>query len=81
MTGLYRYQIWAFVAEDGRPWVRMGCPIKTVEDWDKIGIKASNPGEFPDDGSRKSEQRARAFEFARAEALIMAEEARRDDAK
>ena len=72
-TGLYPYQCWAVVAEDGTAWVRMGCLWKSVEEWDRIGIRNSNPGEFPDDGSEKCEQRIRAFEFTRAEAVRMAE--------
>ena len=73
-AGLYRYQIWAYVLEDGTPCVRMGCLHKTVPEWDSITIRESNPNEFPNDGSPRCEQRARAFEFARAEALIMAQE-------
>jgi len=48
----------------------MGCFCKTVAEWDKIGIRASNPREFPDNKSAASEERARAFEFARTQALI-----------
>ena len=72
-TGLYPYQCWAVAAKDGTAWVRMGCLWKSVEEWDRIGIRASNPGEFPDDGSEKCEERVRAFEFVRAEAVRMAE--------
>jgi hypothetical protein len=51
----------------------MGCQLRTVAEWDEIGgIRDSRPGEFPNDGSTTSEQRARAFEFARIEALEMA---------
>ena len=71
-SGLYIYQCWAIVSDKGIPWVRMGCKWKTVEEWDSIGIRNSNPGQFPDDGSDESERRVRAFEFARAEALLMA---------
>ena len=72
MVGLYDYQCWAIVSDQGVPWVRMGCLWKTVDDWDSVGIRNSNPREFPDDGSEKSERRVRAFEFTRAEALLMA---------
>ena len=72
-AGLYKYQSWAILAEDGTPWVRMGCLWKTVEDWDRIGIRASNPGEFPDDGTERCEERVRAFEFTRTAALRLAE--------
>ena len=72
-SGLYDYQCWAVATEDGTPWVRMGCLWKSVEEWDRIGIRNSNPGEFPDNGSDKCERRVRAFEFVRDEAVRMAE--------
>ena len=74
MTGLYRYVIFAIVAEDGEPWVRMGCQWRSVTEWDRITIRDSRTSEFPNDGSTRSEQRARAFEFARGEAIEMAKE-------
>ena len=73
-SGLYEYQIWAYVMDDGKPCVRMGCLYKTVPEWDAVTIRESNTSEFPNDGSARSERRARAFEFARGEALIMAAE-------
>ena len=75
-SGLYRYQIWAYVLEDGTPCVRMGCLHKSVPEWDAVTIRKSNTSEFPNDRSTRCEQRARAFEFARSEALIMADECR-----
>ncbi len=74
LTGLYEYQCMAFVTDSGAPWVRMGCLWKSVKEWDRITIRASNTGEFPDDGSAKCEERVRAFEFVRDMALRMAEE-------
>ena len=71
-SGLYQYPIWAYILEDGTPCVRMGCLYKTMPEWDAVTIRESNTSEFPNDGSAKSEQRARAFEFARGEALLMA---------
>jgi len=73
-AGLYRYQIWAYVLEDGTACVRMGCLYKTVSEWNAVTIRESNTSEFPNDGSPRCEQRARAFEFARGEALVMAAE-------
>jgi uncharacterized protein YjbI with pentapeptide repeats len=78
-TGLYPYQCWAFVTDQGVPWVRMGCLWKTVEEWDQIGIRKSNVIEFPDDGSEKCERRVRAFEFTRTAALAMAEKFRAEN--
>lgn len=74
MTGLCRYVIFAIVAEDGEPWVRMGCQWRSVTEWDRITIRDSRTSEFPNDGSTRSEQRARAFEFALGEAIEMAKE-------
>ena len=73
-SGLYQYECWAAIAEDGTPWVRMGCLWKSVAEWDAITIQKSNPDEFPEDGSEKSACRVRAFEFTRAAALILAEQ-------
>jgi len=71
-AGLYRYQIWAVVMEDGSPWIRIGCQWRSVEEWDRVTIRESRTSDFPNDGSERSEQRARAFEFARNEAVLMA---------
>ena len=73
-SGLYRYEVWAFTTEQGAACVRMGCFYKSVADWDTIGIRKSNRNEFPDDGSEASEGRARAFEFARTQALLDAKQ-------
>ena len=70
-SGLYRYTIHAVLFQDGSRWVRMGCLWKSLEDWEKIGIRKSNESEFPDDGSEKCEERVAAFEFAKAAALRM----------
>ena len=65
-SGLYRYEVWAVLFEDGSRWVRMGCFFKSIEEWDKLTLRASNLREFPDDGSDISEERVAAFEFAKA---------------
>ena len=70
-TGLYCYQVWAVLFQNGSRWVRMGCLFKSLEDWEKIGIRKSNVAEFPDDGSPQCEERVRAFEFAKNAALEM----------
>ena len=77
-SSLYRYTCWAFVTTEGVPWVRMGCLWKSVEEWDSVGIRNSNPKEFPNDGSQASDRRARAFEFTKAVALDLAKDARRN---
>jgi hypothetical protein len=70
-TGLYRYIVWAALFQDGSRWVRMGCLWRSLEDWDKVGIRNSNASEYPDDGSEKCEERVRAFEFAKEAVLRM----------
>ena len=77
LTGLYRYPIYIMVSEGLIPWVWMGCQHRTVEEWDTMGgVRDSRVSEFPNDGSIESERRARAFVFARAEALSLVEEVR-----
>ncbi len=70
-TGLYQYQVWAVLFQDGSRWIRMGCLFKSLEDWEKIGIRKSNLSEFPDDGSAECEDRVIAFEFAKDAVLRM----------
>ncbi len=67
----YAYGVQAVLFEDGSRWVRMGCLWKSLAEWEEIGIRGSNPSEFPDDGSVASEERVAAFEFAKAAALRM----------
>ena len=69
LSGLYKFQIWAVLFEDGSRWVRMGCLFYSLEKWDEIGIRQSNIGEYPEDGSDRSEERVAAFEFAKAAVL------------
>jgi uncharacterized protein YjbI with pentapeptide repeats len=69
LYGLYKYQIWAVLFDDGSRWVRMGCLFYSLEKWDEIGIRQSNIGEYPEDGSDRSEERVAAFEFAKAAVL------------
>ena len=70
-SGLYRYEVWAVLFEDGSRWIRMGCLWKSLEKWDEEGVRNSNPSEFPDDGSEVCEDRVAAFEFAKAAVLRM----------
>ena len=70
-TGLYKYQVWAVLFQDGSRCIRMGCFFKSLEDWEKIDIRKSNLREFPDDGSAECEDRVIAFEFAKDAVLRM----------
>lgn len=47
-SGLYRYEVWAVLFEDGSRWIRMGCLWKSLEKWDEAGIRKINLSEFPD---------------------------------
>ena len=70
-SGLYDFNVWAVLFADGSRWVRMGCLFKSLEDWEKIGIRKSNLSQYPDDGSDACEERVRAFNFAREAALAL----------
>ena len=70
-SGLYLYEVWAVLFEDGTRSIRMGCFWKSLAEWKKIGIRNSNPSEFPNDASPKCEDRAAAFNFAKAAVLRM----------
>jgi hypothetical protein len=72
-SGLYRYTVHAVLFRDGSRWVRMGCLWKSLDEWEAIGIRKSNPSQFPDDGSDRCEKRVAAFEFAKAAALKLKE--------
>ena len=53
-------------------WVDDGeDPRAVLAEWEKVSIRNSNLNEFPDDGSDNSEERVRAFEFAKAAALAL----------
>jgi hypothetical protein len=68
-TGLYDYIVYSVLFQDGSRWVRMGCLFYSLEKWNKIGIANSNVSEFPNDDSKRSANRIRAFEFAKNSAL------------
>ena len=72
-SGLYRFTVQAVLFQDGSRWVRMGCLWKSLDEWEAIGIRKSNPSGFPDDGSDRCEERVAAFEFAKAAALRLKE--------
>ena len=61
-TSLYKYQVWAIIAEDDSEWIRMGCFFRHREEW-----KANfwnNDNEFKNDDSEDSNMRLAAFNFA-----------------
>ena len=62
-TGLYKYVVVPFISEDGESYVKMGCYIRTVKEWDKDFW--NNPGEFKNDKSFDSELRLAAYKTAK----------------
>ena len=54
-NNLYRYCVIPIIDIDNNQFVRMGCKFHTREEWE--AGKGDNKGEFPDDGSEKSELR------------------------
>ena len=71
VNGAYKHTIIIMLTMDGKRIVKMGCLKKTLEEWDAIGIRNSNPSEFPDDKSFASEQRVIAFEYAKQICLLL----------
>ena len=71
VNGAYKHTIIIMLTTDGKRIVKMGCLKKTLEEWDAIGIRNSNPSEFPDDKSFASEQRVIAFEYAKQICLLL----------
>ena len=59
-TGLYAYMSIPIIAEDGKHYIKLGCHLRTVEDWEKDFW--NNPNEFPNNNSIKSQLRVLAYE-------------------
>ena len=58
-SGLYAYVAMPIVADDGVEWVKLGCHIRKVVDWEANFWNNNN--EFPNDGSAKSQMRLMAY--------------------
>jgi uncharacterized protein YjbI with pentapeptide repeats len=61
-SALYKYQVWAIIAEDDSEWVRMGCHFRKREEWENDFW--NNDKEFKNDNSEASNMRLAAFNFA-----------------
>lgn len=61
-SALYRYQVWAIIAEDNSEWIRLGCFFRKREEWNENFW--NNDEEFPNDNSEDSNMRLAAFNFA-----------------
>jgi len=63
-TGLYKYIVMLVIAEDGTEYIRMGCYLRKVTEWESDFW--NNPGEFPNDGDMPSKLRWMAYQTALA---------------
>ena len=61
-SALYRYQVWAIIAEDDSEWIRMGCFFRKRERWNENFW--NNDREFKNGNSENSNMRLAAFNFA-----------------
>ncbi len=64
ITGLYKYIVMPIIAKDGTEYVKMGCYIRTVKDWNKDFW--NNKSEFPNSKVLKSQLRVLAYKTAKA---------------
>jgi hypothetical protein len=62
-TGLYKYIVMPIIAEDGKKWVKMGCYLRMLSEWEADFW--NNDNEFPNDNSETSNLRLFAFETAK----------------
>ena len=60
---LYKYVVIPFISDSGDKYVKMGCFVRTIEEWEKDFW--NNNTEFPNDGSEKSNARLFAFQTAK----------------
>ena len=63
MTGLYKYPVFCFILNKKIPLLRMGCYIRTIQQWSTDFW--NNKNEFKNDNSKKSNDRLFAFEVAK----------------
>ena len=68
-TGIYRYVVIAIVSETGDKYVKMGCHLRTVEEWEADFW--NNNREFPNDGRKASQLRLLAYNTAKEWFKIM----------
>ena len=61
-SALYKYQVWAIIAEDDSEWIRLGCFFRKREEWNENFW--NNDNEFKNDNSEDSNMRLAAFNFA-----------------
>jgi hypothetical protein len=59
-TGIYNYIAIPIIAEDDKQYVKLGCHLRSVEEWEKDFWNNNN--EFPNDNSVKSQLRVLAYD-------------------
>jgi len=59
-SGIYKYVAISIIDKNGQKWVKLGCFMRTLEDWEKDFW--NNNSEFLDDNSLKSNLRVLAYE-------------------
>ncbi len=64
ITGLYKYIVMPIIAKDGTQYVKMGCYVRTVKEWNKDFW--NNPSEFLNHDSIESQLRVLAYKTAKA---------------
>jgi len=62
-TGVYQYVVIPYILEDGEQRVKMGCHDRSIAEWDTNFW--NNDGEFPNNGSVKSNLRVIAYDTAK----------------
>ena len=60
--GLYKYLVMSIITEDDEKYIKMGCYLKTLNEWKKDFW--NNENEFPNNKSEKSELRIFAYKTA-----------------
>jgi len=58
-TGLYQHTAMPIIAKNGDEFIRLGCFIRSVHDWEVDFW--NNPGEFPNNGDKPSKLRLMAY--------------------
>jgi len=63
INGLYNYSVACILAKNGTKYIKMGCYLRTLAEWENDFWNNNN--EFPNDDSEKSNMRKFAFECAK----------------
>ena len=63
INGLYNYSVACILGKNGTKYIKMGCYLRTLAEWENDFWNNNN--EFPNDDSEKSNMRKFAFECAK----------------